>query len=167
METPSPATGSGLIDRFSQVLARVTAGMLIVMMLLITTEVVARLLDTSTRVADEFSGYLMVVLSFWGAAEVVRARRHIRVTAFTDHLSLRVQSVLDIANHALAFILVAVLLWAATQLVLTSLSSGAITTGVYQIKRWVPQAAIPIGLLFLTLQIGSEIPKLLRARKDV
>jgi len=160
-------TGSSLIDKSSSILARITAGMIVVMMLLITTEVIARLLGTSTRVADEFSGYLMVIMSFWGAAEVVRTRRHIRVTVFTDRLSPATRAVLDIANHVLTFALVALLLWAAGQLTLVSFSSGAITTGVYQIKKFIPQAAIPIGLLFLTLQVANEIPKLLRARKDV
>lgn len=164
---PWHTTGSKLVDKSSAILARVTAGMLVVMMLLITTEVLARLLGTSTRVADEFSGYLMVILTFWGTAEVARRERHIRVTVFADRMSPGVQRLLARLSNVLGFVLLAMLLYAASQLALGSFQSGAITTGVFQIKRYIPQSAIPIGLLFAALQLANQTVKAFRTAKDV
>jgi len=155
------------IDKSSVIMSRVTAVMLVFMMVLITTEVVFRLFGMSTRVADEFSGYLMVILTFWGTAEVARRERHIRVTVFTDRMNSRVQRLLARLSNVLGFVLLALLLYAASQLWLGSFQSGAITTGVFQIKRYIPQAAIPIGLLFAALQLANQIIKSFRTAKDV
>lgn len=167
MDTRLGARTVSAIDKSSIIMSRVTAVMLVFMMALITTEVIFRLFGLSTRVADEFSGYLMVILTFWGTAEVARRERHIRVTVLTERMSARVQRWLARLCNVLGLILLALLLYAAGLLAMGSFNSGAITTGVFQIKRYIPQAAIPIGLFFATLQLANQIVKSFRKAKDV
>lgn len=148
------------IDGLSRRLAQVTVGLLILMMVLITLEVTVRLFGLTTRIADEFAGYIMVALSFFAAAEMARREGHIRVTVLTDRLRPRTtQRVLKQLGYVLALALVMLLCWASLQLTVASFQSGALTIGVYQIPRYVPQAAVPIGLSFFMLQLASQLVK--------
>lgn len=146
-------------------MAQLATGVLILMMILITVEVCLRLFGRSIRIADEFSGYMMVALSFWAAAEVVRVQGHINITVLTELLPAKLQSVLNGLNYVAAFVLVTMLLWAAWRLTLSSFRTGALTMGVYQIPRYVPQVVIPVGLFVLLLQIANQIVRLLRKRR--
>lgn len=145
-----------LIDRLSLGAARATVVVLIMMMVLITVEVVIRMFGISTRVSDEYSGYLLVAISFWAAAEALKARKHIRITVLTTRLNPKIQSGLYKANFIVAFALIALLLWTATNLVLGSYETGMLSMGTYQIPVFIPQLAIPIGLFFLVLQIARD-----------
>lgn len=152
-----------LIDRLSLGAGRATVVVLIIMMLLITVEVfIRKSFGVSTRVAQEFSGYLLVAIAFWGAAEVLRTNSHIKITLLTERLSQKGQSRLNKANHVTALALVLLLLWASTSLVVTSYRTGMITMGIYQIPVVIPQLPIPIGLFFLALQLAANIFRLFR-----
>lgn len=154
-----------LIDRLSLGAAQATVVVLIMMMVLITVEVVVRLFGISTRVSDEYSGYMLVAISFWAAAAALKARKHIRITVLTSRLNPKIQSVLYKANFIVAFALIVLLLWTATKLALGSYERGMVAMGTYQIPVFIPQLAIPIGLFFLVLQIASDSFKVFRLPK--
>ena len=154
-----------LIDRLSLGAAQATVVVLIIMMLLITVEVFIRIFDISTRVADEYAGYLLVAMSFWAAAEALKAGKHIKITVLTSRLNPKIQSVLYKANYIIAFTLIVLLLWTATNLVIGSYETGMLSMGTYQIPVFIPQLAIPIGLLFFVLQIAGDSFKVFRLPK--
>jgi len=124
-----------------------------------------RAFGMSTRVADEFSGYLLVAMSFWAVAEALKAGRHIKITVLTEHLNPKIQSVLDKANYIITFVLTSLLLWAATKLVIGSYETGMLSMGIYQIPVFIPQLAIPIGLFFFVLQMAGDLFKVFRLPK--
>lgn len=155
-----------LIDRLSLSMAQATAVVLIIMMLLITVEVfVRKSFGISTRVAHDFSGYLLVAVAFWTAADLVRRRGHIRITVLTDHLKQKIQFVLFKANYVIAAAFILFLFLAATVLVITTYRTGMLTMGMYQIPVFIPQLAIPIGLFFLLLQIVANLFKEVKTPK--
>jgi len=157
---------TSLIDRLSLGAAQATVVILIIMMLFISVEVLIRAFGTSTRIAHEYSGYLLVAISFWAAAEVLRIRKHIRITVLTGRLNSKIQSILDKVNYIIALILVFFLLWAASRLVVGSYGTGMLSMGVYQIPIFIPQLAIPIGLFFFLLQIAADLFKMFRLPKN-
>ncbi len=155
-----------LIDRLSLGMAQATAVIIIIMTLLITVEVfIRKSFGISTRVAHDFSGYLLVAVAFWTAADLVRRRSHIRITILTDHLKQKIRFVLSKANYVIVSAFILLLFWAATDLVITNYRTGMLTMGMYQIPIFIPQLAIPIGLFLLLLQIVTNLFKEVKTPK--
>lgn len=143
------------IDAISRMAARAAAAILLGMMLLIVLEVTLREgFSSSTRFAHEYSGYLLIAIALWATADVLAANKHIRVSVVTDRLSPRTQLQLERISYLLGLVLVVIVLQASTNLVITSIKTGMLTMGVYQIPVFLPQLAIPVGFLFLLLQMA-------------
>ncbi len=124
------------------------------MMGLIVLEVCLReIAGTSTKVAHEFSGYMLVAVAVWSAAEVMSSDKHINVSVVTDRLRPAPKDILRRMSHVLTLVLTALLLIASAGLVLHSIRTGTVTGGLYQIPAFIPQLAIPIGFFFLLLQL--------------
>jgi len=146
--------GSRVVDRLSTWVSRASAVVLILMMGLIVLEVCLReIAGTSTKVAHEFSGYMLVAVAVWSAAEVMAGDKHINVTVVTERLRPRARGFLQRISHVLTLLLVAILFVASAGLVLHSIRTGTVTGGLYQIPAFIPQLAIPVGLFFLLLQL--------------
>ncbi len=128
--------------------------MLMLMMGLIVFEVCLREIGgTSTKIAHDFSGYMLVAVALWSAAEVMASGKHINVTVVADRLRPRVRGALWRVSHVLSLVLSAVLFYSSALLVWKSLVNGTVTGGLYQIPVFIPQLAIPIGFFFLMLQL--------------
>ena len=154
-----------LIDRLSLSLAQVAVVALIIMMVLITVEVFMRkFFGISTKIAHDFSAFLLVAVLFLGAAETLRAGKHLRVTVLYDRWNPKIRSVLYKAALMIAIIFVLSLLWVSTGLVVTSYGRGAMTEGLVRIPEFIPQLAIPIGLFFFVLQLAAQISREFRQR---
>ncbi len=145
---------SRAVDRLSTWVSRASAVVLMLMMGLIVLEVCLREIGgTSTKVAHEFSGYMLVAVALWSAAEVMSGDKHINVTVVTERLRPRARGVLRRVIHVLTLVLVAILFVSSAGLVVHSIQTGTVTGGLYQIPAFIPQLAIPIGLFFLLLQL--------------
>jgi len=154
MNVLSRIARSRVVDRLSTWVSRASAVVLILIMGLIVFEVFLReVAGTSTKVAHEFSGYMLVAVAVWSAAEVMSIDKHINVTVVTDQLRPRTQGALRRAGHVLTLALVAILFIASVGLVLHSIRTGTVTGGLYQIPVFIPQLAIPVGLFSLLLQL--------------
>ncbi|NLE95529.1 MAG: TRAP transporter small permease [Dehalococcoidia bacterium] len=145
---------SRAVDRMSHWVSVGSALMLMLMMGLIVFEVCLREIGgTSTKIAHDFSGYMLVAVALWSAAEVMSGGKHINVTVVTDRLRPRARGVLWRIGHVLTLVLSAVLFYSSALLVVRSLANGTVTGGLYQIPVFIPQLAIPIGFFFLMLQL--------------
>ena len=75
------------------------------MIVLIIIEVFMRyVLRQPPMVADEFSAYMLVAMSYLGAAYTFRERGHVRITALVNRLPIGVSSWLRVVTLAIAFI---------------------------------------------------------------
>ena len=145
---------SRAVDRLSVGLSRASAVVLMLMMALIVLEVCLReIAGTSTKIAHEFSGYMLVAVAVWSAAEVMSSDKHISVSVVTERLQPGPKGVLRRVSHVLTLVLAAILFVASTGLVLHSIRTGTVTGGLYQIPAFIPQLAIAVGFFFLLLQL--------------
>jgi len=154
MNTLRELARSHAVDRLSVLASRASAVVLVLMMGLIGLEVCLReIVGTSTKVAHDFSGYMLVAVALWSAAEVMSGDKHINVTVVTERLRPGMQRQLRRMGYVVTLVLVALLFASSAGLVLRSLQTGMVTGGLYQIPVFIPQLAIPIGLFFLMLQL--------------
>ena len=75
------------------------------MIVLIFVEVFMRyVIGQPPMVADEFSAYMLVALSFIGAAYTWREKGHVRITALVTHLPIPVAKWLRLVTMSLALL---------------------------------------------------------------
>jgi len=92
--------------------------------------------------SDEVVRYLFVWFTLWGAALVLRDRRHIRVEYFVEQLPVRVRRAVEAAGLLLVlvfhgFLVVAGFLWVYQ-------TAGATTPALGLPLNWVFYAALPV-----------------------
>lgn len=124
------------------------------MMLLITVEVLGRnLLRVSTLVADEMSGYLLVIVTFLGLAYTLRTGGFIRVDTYRARLRGRARRALDLVIYALAAGYVAVLDWYFWGFTIASYRFGSTSIYFTQTPLWIPHACMALGGTLLLVEI--------------
>lgn len=128
------------------------------MTLLVTVDVLFRFLfGGSTRMAVEFSGYLLVAIVFLGLAYTHQEKGHIRVDFFLNLLSRRMQKLIGILGTALFLLLSTFLGYRALQSVLVSYRFDSTSRTGIDVTLWPYQALIPVGLFLLSALLTMQL----------
>lgn len=146
------------VDALGAAAMAVSAVATVLMTALITVEVVGRsFFGVSTLVADEMSGYLLVVLTFFGLADSLRSDSFIRVELLYSRLPTRARRRLDAGLLLIALAYTGLLTYHFWGFVAASYRFG--TTSIYftETRLWVPQAFMAVGATVLILQILAEL----------
>ncbi len=147
------STISKVVDRISLSLFHIAKWGLFFMMALVTVDVILRyLFKRPTGVADEISGYLLILIVFLGAAHTLKAGRHVSVDMAVKRLPPRIRYWLDLVTSILGILAVAMILWRAVIIVYTSYSRGQLWPSALQTPMYIPQLLLPVGLFVLMLQ---------------
>lgn len=137
--------------------AYISAGSVAVLFLLVMVEVTARnLFRWSTLLADEVSGYLLVVTFFLGLAYCLKTGGHIYVEMVVDRLGSRVRQVMRLIACAGGAAYTALVTWSSYNLAVDSYRLGATSYALSQSPIFLPQMIVPIGMGLLTLQLLLE-----------
>ncbi|MEJ2470573.1 MAG: TRAP transporter small permease [Desulfuromonadales bacterium] len=145
------------IDRGSKIAAYLSAMAMLVIVALISVEIGARsLFNSSTLIADEYSGYLMVAVVMLGLSYTLAEDGHIRITILTSRLQGKPQCCLDLAVIAVALVMCGFFLYHATLLVYDSYSYDMRADSISETPVYLPQMMVVIGFLSLTLQLVAR-----------
>src|SRR5689334_4698231 len=158
------------MERIGRLLAAIEAGLghvagflLVLLLVLINVEVAARyVFNTSTLMADEYGGYLMAWITMLGAVHILRADRHLTMTAFVDRLSPRARNAAGIVAAMIGLGICIVLLYATCVLVGNSARFGSRSIQPSATPLLWPQSIVPIGYALLCLAYVEEIARRLR-----
>lgn len=138
--------------------AAVGAVALAVMVALITAQVVSRrVMSTPMVIADELSGWLLVVATFSALGYALMNGDHIQVTLITDRLGAGVQRGLRILSAAIGVALTALLAWRTGQMAWDSFESGSFSVAGSGLPLWPVQAFVPAGFAILLLQMVAML----------
>ena len=116
------------------------------------TEIIGRhFFDTSTMIADEYSGYLYLASIFLGLAYTFEKNAHIRINIITSKLSKKSNKYIDIftsiiTNIVLIFILYRTILFSYDSYDMEMLSENVSETPLY-----LTQLVMPIGIILFIL----------------
>lgn len=139
------------------------AGWLVVAMIaLIFFEVFMRYgLNRPPAIADEFSAYMLVALSFLGAAYTWKEKGHIRITALTSRLPIKVASWLRLTTLVCVFLYVLILCLSSYGFMGTSYHFHMASATWMRVPLQGPHMTLAIGftvfLLMLMVTIGRAI----------
>ncbi|MFC1955027.1 TRAP transporter small permease subunit [Chloroflexota bacterium] len=155
------------MDKFGRIIERVAdfggyfSGWLVpLMMILILFEVFMRyIMRQPPMVADEFSAYMLVALTYLGAAYTLKDKGHVRITALVSQLPARVSSWLRIFTIAINFIFTAFLAKAGFDLMIFSFQYHLASPSWLNVPLQGPQMPILIGFAILSILAGTELIK--------
>ena len=138
-----------------------TAGIMMVIALVIgMSEIVTRYVFGKTLyIADEYSGYLMAMLTFFGLAYTLRERGHIRMMFLVHFLKGRRRVIFNMVCMLVGFVFCIGLVWFTGEFFWDSVVNKTQSMQITETYMAIPQAFLPIGSFFLLLQFLSEFLK--------
>ncbi len=148
------------IDWVANLLGRLAGWLVVVMMLLVAVEVVMRYaFSKPPMIADEFSGYLLVAISFLGMSFAYMNQAHIRITIVQDRVGTRTADFLRLISLALGIVFTAVFTYATIEYMQFSIMIDERSASWMNFPLRYPQATITIGFFVFTLLLTGEFIK--------
>lgn len=152
-----------ILDKIADICGHIGAAMVPIMVVLVAVEVFMRyVLKNPPMVADEFSAYMLVALSYLGLASTWKRGGHVRITLLVSRLPVK------LAGWLRLVLLIIIMIF---MIVLTYLSFGMVVYA-HEINlrsdTWLtfpliwPQLTVFIGFLMLTLILPADIVKVYR-----
>lgn len=130
----------------------------VIMMVLISTEVIARnVFSVSLLISDEFSGYLLVIMSFFGIAYSLRSGALLRIEFILLALSPRLRAMVDVIYDVLAIGVSAVLFYAVIVFTWSTWERHMVAPTLIETPLWIPELAMPFGCLILIIGFLLEL----------
>ncbi|HJQ58422.1 MAG TPA: TRAP transporter small permease [Vineibacter sp.] len=151
------------IDALSLAGAWASAACVCSILVLIVAEVAARnLLNLSLDFAWEFSAFFMGAAFLLGAGYTLRAGAQIRVNVLLENVPRPLARALDIVATICGIAICAYLAFGLSQMAWLSWERNSRTDKASELPLWIPQAAMALGALLLTLQILARLGRLAR-----
>ena len=119
--------------------------------------------DESFAFTEEFSVFLMVILTFAGTAAAFGKNSHIRMSFLVERLRPRIAHRIEIAMMASAAGLFIVMVWYGFRLFLDDWNFDTTSPGI-GIPQWIYTIWLPLLSAVITLRIVGRIMRLLRRR---
>ena len=161
---PEPAgpTRAGPIERAAEASIslghRIAQISIVCMMALITADVIARnVFKRSLLISDEVSGYLLVVMTFFGIAYSLRSGSLLRIEFLLFALPKRLRGVADVVYDLITIVVCLILLWSTLRFTWITWQREAIAPTLIETPLWIPQLAMPLGMLILVIAFLLEL----------
>ncbi len=119
-------------------------------------------LGTPINWTDELSGYLVIAIVMFGAAEALRRGDHVQVDLLTSRLSGRALGAMRVLWMAIVIVFMTVLLVSAWRAVGFSYDFGLYSVGYLETPMWLPQSLLVAGSVLVLLAAIAGIGRALR-----
>jgi len=136
------------------------------MAVLINVEVIARyLFNTSTLIADEYSGYLFVWMTLLGFAYALQSGQFLRVETLVTRFSRRGQVASELLAAVAGLLVALVCTYATGLLLLAALHFGTRSIQPSATPLWIPELMLPLAFAWLCVMYVHQIVAALRGRR--
>ncbi|PWB65948.1 MAG: hypothetical protein C3F14_04865 [Deltaproteobacteria bacterium] len=156
-------------DLVSATLEKAGSFIIIIMVLIVTTEIIGRnVFHVSTVIAGDVLGLLLGCMTFLGFAESLRSKTHVRVDFLTYHFSEKGKRIANIVASFLALIYALVLFIYTLKLAVNSFQLNATSQTSVPMLLWPFQIVVPLGIfsfILVLLCYGIGEMKTLRGSK--
>ncbi len=146
------------IDRVANFVGYLSAWLVPLMMMLVVTDVFMRyVMRQPLMIADEFSAYMLVALSFLGFAYTWRQGGHVRVEVVVKYLPPRPYAWVRFVGLILTFIFMIEMDRAAYKMVMYALEMKMRSSTWLMFPLVWPQLTILVGFVLLTLMLAGDV----------
>lgn len=159
----------GALDRLYAAALWLAAFCLLSIGLMVGAQLAARLVDWACQLLGlqppgivilslaEIAGYLLAAASFLALAGTLKAGVHIRVTMALGLLSEPARRIVELLAFAGAAVLSGYMTWHMAHFAMVSFRFDEVSTGVVRVPLAIPQTAMAVGLLILTIALIDEV----------
>ena len=165
-QPPHDNAGGNPLDRprVSVRLEEAAAAVAMALICLITfaNVVVRYLTDASFAFTEEFSVFLLVVLTLVGAAGAFVRNRNIRVDYFAARMSAPIQRWLEVAGLLLTVALFLMVAWYGARFVADDWKFGTTSPGI-GVPQWIYSVWLPVLALLIAARALGRVVRLLRS----
>jgi len=149
-----------LVNKLSLWGAYLASFLIVSLMLLILIEIFIRyVFDSSTMIADEYSGYLYLASIFLGLAYTFNEKAHIRINIITSKLNKKKNRLVDIFAYVISILVIAFVFYRSILFAYDSYKLEMLSEAVSETPLYLTQIVIPIGLSLFLLSILSFLIK--------
>jgi TRAP-type C4-dicarboxylate transport system permease small subunit len=148
----------GVIDRLSHAFG-ITAGiMMLIGVALVIAEIMVRaLFDSTLYITEEYTAYLMVAITFLGLAYTLKEKGHIRMVFLHKFVKAgKARILLEIYSFFVGLAVFVVITVTTAEFFWDSVASGTRSMQISRTYLAIPQSAMPLGSLLITLQFAAE-----------
>jgi TRAP-type C4-dicarboxylate transport system permease small subunit len=159
----------GILDRLYAVALWLAAFCLFSIFLMVGVQLAARVVDSACKLLGipqpgfvilslaEIAGYLLAAASFLALAGTLKAGVHIRVTIALGLMSEPARRIVELLAFAGGAILSGYMTWHMADFAFVSFRFDEVSTGVIRVPLAIPQTAMAVGLLILTIALVDEV----------
>ncbi|MDK2823390.1 MAG: TRAP-type transport system small permease protein [Clostridia bacterium] len=145
-------------ERVSQGSGILAGVMMLIGLSLVLIEIVIRtLFDKTLYITEEYTGYLMVAITFMGLAYTLKEKGHIRMVFLHKILKGKARIILDIYSFTIGFIFFAIVTFTTTNFFWDSVVSQSRSMQISETYLAIPQFFMPLGSFIITLQFAAEL----------
>jgi TRAP-type C4-dicarboxylate transport system permease small subunit len=128
------------------------------MILLITVEVVGRrVLNFSTLIADEFSGYLLVVITFMGAAYTLKTGGFTRMELVYNQFKSKGRWISDFVFNLISLVFLIILDYWLWVHIISDYRTDMASISILQTPLYLPKLFMGLGATLLLIEVLLEI----------
>lgn len=145
-------------------LCGIAAAMMIVISVLVVVQMiwVRDVLVQSSIWQTEFVTYLLISATFIGSPYVLLTRGHVNVDLLPMYITHKWRFVLALFSSVLALIFCLVIAWTGYELWYEAWDKNWHSDSIWEVRLWIPYAAMPLGFALLSLQYVADILSLIR-----
>ena len=143
-----------LVNKLSLWGAYLSSILLVSLVLLILTEIFIRyFFNTSTLIADEYSGYLFLASVFLGLSYTFKENAHIRINILTSRMSEKSNRLIDIFAGSITIVVLLFALYRTILFTFDSYEMEMLSESVSQTPLYLTQLVMPLGLSLFILSV--------------
>ncbi len=135
------------------VVAAIALAMIAALML---AQIIGRFFGVLVPGVNEAAAFLLAATSFLALAYSFRAGSHIRVSLLLHYLPVKLRRAADLVGVSLGIALMGYFSWYTWRLVADSLRFKEVSDGLLAIPLAIPQGAMLLGLVMLTIALVEE-----------
>jgi TRAP-type C4-dicarboxylate transport system permease small subunit len=154
-----------VLKKISEGLHGIGAVILTAIFLLVVLDVITRTAHVSfIKDVGELAGLGVVMLTYLAVPLCMRLERQIRVDLVITHLSMARQRIIRVVTDVIMIGFSCFMCWMGVKMVATTFARG-FASGTWHIPMGIIQIALPLGLLFLAIEVIFEVVSLVKAGK--
>lgn len=147
-----------LCDRLSHACGKVAGVMMLAGMALVIIEIVIRTLFSMTLyITEEYTGYLMLAITFLSLSYTLKEKGHIRMVFLHTVLKGKARIALDIFAYAAGLAFFSVITISTAGFFWDSVATQSRSMQISETYLAIPQFFMPLGALVMALQFAAEL----------
>jgi TRAP-type C4-dicarboxylate transport system permease small subunit len=135
--------------------AYLSAVLIVSLVALVMVEIASRhFFDTSTMIADEYSGYLYLASIFLGLAYTFDEKAHIRINIITSRLNNHKNRFIDIFASVLSLAILSFILYRTILFTYDSYDMDMLSEAVSETPLYLTQIVMPVGITLFIFSVA-------------